>query len=280
VTDTQPPHRRDTPERRIALAAAGYIVVAFVLAVVAVLLAYELGGDKRVQAAAAFVVVFCLQLVFLRGGRPDERGVHLPDRWTTVGSIAALLALPAAAASGLDFIGVTSDPDHRTVEFGPTPVNEDGRILPVNGTRIVKISGVRNAFVVRDEVAHSIPDGGTYICSASYYPVEFDVSPARWEGRVKSTDGDARCPAGPAADLRPQTVTNRYLLIEHDETQPTDPKEAIWEVIDGRRVPVLPPTGRVFRCLTRGYLAWDFVSPEVIRRFPRDRSRRAAECSD
>jgi hypothetical protein len=187
-----------------------------------------------------------------------------------------VLSVVLGTVATLIFI-VPADKPKQPERAGPTTVPKNGAIEPVTGVRIVKRVASRSAYVLRDGVAHSIPNGGTFICNAEYYPIEFNVPPAVWNKRVKAEGDDARCPAGRQPELGPATLATGYLLIERDEARETDPRKGAWQVVDGQRVPA-PKEGPMFDCLSRRYLAWDYVSTQEIRAFPRHPTLRRARC--
>jgi hypothetical protein len=163
---------------------------------------------------------------------------------------------------------------------GPISIPKNGAIADYKGVRILKSTSNRTAFVVQSGVAQSIPNGGTYICNAHYYPVEF--SPETSLEPTDESNRPAECPAGRRAALGPSTLATGYLLIERDVTALGEPVGRIWLLEDGRLVSVPgrgPPatTSNLFICLSRIYLAWDFVSSTEIERFARSRAK-TAQC--
>jgi hypothetical protein len=159
--------------------------------------------------------------------------------------------------------------------LGPTTVAHDGRLEPVVGIRILKRDTTDKAYVLDDGAARSIPDGGTYVCTAKYYPVEFDVSGAVWAKRQNRRGDDAPCPTGKEATMDPDLITDHYLLLEHSSRP--DRRRAAWLIVDGRRRRI-PHQGALFDCLTSRYLVWDYVAMKDIRNFSSVSSKRDVRC--
>lgn len=150
-----------------------------------------------------------------------------------------------------------------------TDINPNGAVSQYAGIRIVKREVNRNAFVVDEGVFHHIPDGQTYIHNASYFPVQYNVDEVERK-RLRKEDGpDAESPTGTQPRVGPKVLKDNYLL------RPEDGKRW-WQVVDGQRVRIA--RGRTFACLTKRYLVWDRVSPDVVTSFPRHRSLRRARC--
>jgi hypothetical protein len=248
---------------------AAVLVVLIIVAAIVVNRAVDTDtGRSIIVGLSALALLAALYLVL------GERGLR--SILAIVGGATALSVLVVAALSWTDKEGNDRD-NVNSARPGPTDVPKVGTVEPVTGTRIVKRGASRAAYVVIDGVAHPVPDGRTYICSAEYYPVEFNVQAPVWNRRVKTEGHDTRCPVGPPPEITPATLTDRYLLLEHDEAPENDPREAIWQIVDGQRVPV-PLHGPTFDCLTQRYLVWDYISEQKVRTFRRHPSLRTARC--
>jgi hypothetical protein len=185
--------------------------------------------------------------------------------------VALLGAVVGAIVSAVLTLELSDDERPRP---GPTEIARIGTIEPVVGTRILKREPTIKSYVLIDGVAHSIPDGATYMCSAIYYPVEFDVSASTWNKRVRSEGEQIGCPTGEQPPLGPKLLGDRYLLIEPENEHQ---EKRVWLVVDGRIVPV-PTSDDTFDCLARRYLVWDFVGADVLRKFPRHPTINRARC--
>ncbi|HEX2086123.1 MAG TPA: hypothetical protein VHF89_10605 [Solirubrobacteraceae bacterium] len=175
------------------------------------------------------------------------------------GLLSALILLVADAVFGPLF-----EPESQAPPDRPTTVERRG---PLDGrfhVRILTQDGVVNSYVVEDRMAHHIPSEAVFVCLAGYYPVQCEVGDDEFNRRVTRGGANARCPAGVQPKLRPQIITDEYVLREgRREGKPTP----MWLLDDGRLARIRDRG--TFECLARLYLLWDFVSSGEIATFPK-----------
>jgi hypothetical protein len=133
----------------------------------------------------------------------------------------------------------------------------DGNPATARGARILKRTGSTASYVLDESgVAHHIPDGGTYICNAQHYLVQFNVDDAEWAAQVRSVGTDATCPSGKGRGLGPKTVPAGVLLRLEEEGDMF--LTSTWNG-ESRLVPVFGGQ-EIFDCMVEKYLAWDWVT--------------------
>jgi hypothetical protein len=142
------------------------------------------------------------------------------------------------------------------------------------GTRILKRTGSTASYVLdTNGVAHHIPDGGTYICNAKHYLVQFNVDDSEWAAEVRSVGADATCPGGPERVLAENAPLGTVLLRRPSgETYLTRQLNGTTYL-----VPLFSGTS-VFNCMVEQYLVWDQVTDAEYGRFAHHPFEAATGC--
>jgi hypothetical protein len=151
----------------------------------------------------------------------------------------------------------------RPLVVAPPGQPSDGNPATATGARILKRTGSTAAYVLdTDGVAHHIADGGTYVCNAKHYLVQFNVDDSEWAQEVHGLGADATCPSGPERALAPESVPEGLLLRR------VDGETAMTRQLNGISY-LVPLFGgqNVFNCMVEQYLVWDQVSYDEWVRF-------------
>ncbi len=196
----------------------------------------------------------------LAEGRTDEAAAL-----DTLGKVFLAIDGASIAASFTDALTISGHYPTNVVltnqplSVAPPPTEATG--CPGLSTCIVKIAGSTASYVLQSNgVSSPIPNGGTYICNAAYYPVLYNVDQVTYNSWVTSTGPSASCPVGTPAHLSSQTVPTGWLLREVD----SDGNVTVWIMESNGDIAPLWPDESVFDCQAAMAPVWDYVSPSVI----------------
>jgi hypothetical protein len=198
-----------------------------------------------------------------------------------------VLALASVAvdiiATDVDWLELGLSPRSLDLTYlAPTPASQptDGNVgggpvtTPPTGAMLILKRANSTASYLLDSagVAHHIPDPGTYVCLAGYWPVKYGLDDASFSALATSIGTDASCPP-PVGSPRQLTGADStgFLLRTADGT-------TYLVNSAGFRVPLFSGQAQ-FDCMAATHLVWDFVTATELRNIRTDPSQIGTGCS-
>jgi DNA uptake protein ComE-like DNA-binding protein len=157
--------------------------------------------------------------------------------------------------------------------IGTTDPGGTGATHPLSYAKVIvrdPSNGEATLFDIASRTTEFIDDGGTYLCLAAKYPVDYQPTFSMYRGTILVLPRASCDSSVPAVSLTPDTVPEHARVLR-------DSAGHAWYIIGGHRQSI--PTGAEFNCWASGdhgnadvlkTLVWDDVPGSVIDAFPQD----------